>query len=54
MAYVPKDRDNEALMIHAGVIENISLPSLDDEKGRRLHITQKLRLLANRMKEMLN
>lgn len=55
MAYVPKDRDNEALMIHAGVIENISLPSLDDEKGRLGFISpKKLRLLANRMKEMLS
>ncbi|SHH87881.1 ribose transport system ATP-binding protein [Sporobacter termitidis DSM 10068] len=33
MAYVPKDRDNEALMIHASIQENCTLPSLDKLKG---------------------
>ena len=30
MAYVPKDRDTEALMINAGVRENFTLPSLGE------------------------
>jgi ribose transport system ATP-binding protein len=33
MAYVPKDRDNEALMIHASIFSNCTLPSLDELKG---------------------
>jgi len=33
MAYVPKDRDNEALMIHASIHHNCTLPSLDELKG---------------------
>lgn len=55
MAYVPKDRDNEALMVHAGVLDNICLPSLDEEKGGLGFISpKKLRLLANRIKDMLS
>jgi ribose transport system ATP-binding protein len=30
MAYVPKDRDNDALMIHTGILENLCLPSLHE------------------------
>ena len=33
MAYVPKDRDHEALMIHARIIDNLTLPSLNELKG---------------------
>ncbi len=33
MAYVPKDRDNEALMIHASILHNSTLPSLNELKG---------------------
>ena len=33
MAYVPKDRDNEALMIHASILANSTLPSLNELKG---------------------
>ncbi len=33
MAYVPKDRDNEALMIHASILDNCTLPSLNELKG---------------------
>jgi ribose transport system ATP-binding protein len=33
IAYVPKDRDNEALMIHAGISDNAVLPSLDRLQG---------------------
>jgi ribose transport system ATP-binding protein len=33
MAYVPKDRDNEALMIHASIHDNCTLPSLNELRG---------------------
>ena len=33
MAYVPKDRDHEALMIHARIADNFTLPSLNELKG---------------------
>ena len=33
MAYVPKERDGEGLMIQAGIRENFCLPALDDLKG---------------------
>ena len=33
MAYVPKDRDQEALMVHARIIDNSTLPSLNELKG---------------------
>ncbi len=33
MAYVPKDRDNEALMIHASILDNFVLPSLTELQG---------------------
>jgi ribose transport system ATP-binding protein len=33
MAYVPKDRDNEALMIHASIHDNCTLPSLNELEG---------------------
>jgi ribose transport system ATP-binding protein len=44
MAYVPKDRDSDALMMHASIWENFALPSLTELEGkvgylspRRLH-----------------
>ncbi|MBR6312014.1 MAG: sugar ABC transporter ATP-binding protein [Oscillospiraceae bacterium] len=33
MGYVPKDRDNEALMIHANIRDNSVLPSVNELKG---------------------
>jgi ribose transport system ATP-binding protein len=33
MAYVPKDRDSEALMIHASILDNFVLPSLTELQG---------------------
>ena len=33
VGYVPKDRDNEALMIHASIRDNFCLPSLTELKG---------------------
>jgi len=33
MAYVPKERDGEGLMIYASIKENFCLPSIDDLKG---------------------
>ncbi len=33
MGYVPKDRDNEALMIHASIFHNATLPSLKEFRG---------------------
>ena len=33
MAYVPKDRDQEALMIHANIFDNATLPSLNEFKA---------------------
>jgi len=34
MAYVPKDRDNEALMIHASIRDNACLPSYNEMSGK--------------------
>ena len=33
MGYVPKDRDNEALLIHTSIKDNFSLPSLEELQG---------------------
>lgn len=33
MGYVPKDRDNEALLIHASIRDNFALPSLTELEG---------------------
>lgn len=47
MAYVPKDRDGEALMIDASILDNICLPSLTELKGRLGYLkTKKLKKLA--------
>lgn len=34
IAYVPKDRDNEALMIHGSIVNNFVLPSVDKLEGK--------------------
>jgi ribose transport system ATP-binding protein len=34
MGYVPKDRDNEALMIHASIRDNSVLPSVEELRGK--------------------
>ncbi len=34
MGYVPKDRDNEALMIHASIRDNAVLPSVEELRGK--------------------
>lgn len=47
MAYVPKDRDGEALMMNASIMENICLPSLNNLKGKMGYLSPaKLRELA--------
>ncbi len=55
VAYVPKDRDNEALMIHASILDNFALPSLDELKSGAGYLAPgKLRKLADKMKEQLS
>ena len=55
MAYVPKDRDNEALMIHASILENFCLPSLTELQGGLGFLApQKLKKLAGEMTEKLS
>lgn len=47
MAYVPKDRDNEALMIHASIRDNTCLPSFTELSARLGYISySKQRKLA--------
>jgi len=51
-AYVPKDRDSEALMIHASVLDNICLPSVEELEGKVMYLAPgKLRALTNEMVE---
>ena len=55
IAYVPKDRDTEALMIHASVRENFSLPSLGNLNGAVGFVSPgSLRKLASEMVEKLS
>ncbi len=55
MAYVPKDRDNEALMIHASILENFCLPSLTELQGPVGYLSpRKLRKLAADMTKKLS
>jgi ribose transport system ATP-binding protein len=50
VAYVPKDRDNEALMIHASISDNFVLPSLDRLKAAAGYLAPfKLRKLSSDM-----
>jgi len=55
MAYVPKDRDNEALMIHASIYDNINLPSLTELQGGAGFLApKKLKKLAADMTRKLS
>lgn len=55
MAYVPKDRDQEALMVHARIIDNFTLPSLNELKGALGFLPPaKLRALSSDMVEKLS
>jgi len=50
MAYVPKDRDNDALMMQATIWENFSLPSITELTGKAGYISPRLlRALASKM-----
>jgi ribose transport system ATP-binding protein len=50
MAYVPKDRDNDALMMGASVWENFALPSTTELTGKAFFISpRRLRALAQAM-----
>ncbi len=55
MAYVPKDRDNEALMIHASILDNLCLPSVRELEGRMGYLApRKLKKLSTEMVESLS
>jgi ribose transport system ATP-binding protein len=55
MAYVPKDRDNEALMIHASIFDNFNLPSLTELQGAVGYLApKKLKKLASDMTQKLS
>ncbi|SHI17561.1 ribose transport system ATP-binding protein [Sporobacter termitidis DSM 10068] len=55
MAYVPKDRDNEALMIHASIFDNFTLPSLTELQGGAGYLSpKKLKQLAADMTKKLS
>ena len=55
MAYVPKDRDQEALMIHARIIDNLTLPSLNELQGALWFLPpSKLNSLSDEMVEKLS
>ncbi len=49
MAYVPKDRDAEALMMNDTIAANFSLPSLDEIQGKKLVLKlSKIRSMAKK------
>ncbi|NLA87901.1 MAG: sugar ABC transporter ATP-binding protein [Clostridiales bacterium] len=55
MAYVPKDRDSEALMIHASIHDNFNLPSLTELQGGIGYLSPgNLKKLAVEMKKKLS
>ena len=55
IAYVPKDRDSEALMIHARIVDNFTLPSLNELKGALGFLSpSKLKTLSAEMAEKLS
>ncbi len=55
MAYVPKDRDSEALMIHASILDNLALPSLNELRGSANYLAPgKLKKLASEMTQKLS
>jgi ribose transport system ATP-binding protein len=55
MAYVPKDRDNDALMTGASIWENFALPSVTELTGKAFYISPgKMRALASAMAEKMS
>jgi len=55
MGYVPKDRDNEALMIHASIKDNFCLPSVNELQGAVAFLSPaKISKLANDMVKQLS
>jgi len=55
MAYVPKERDGEGLMVQAGIRENFTLPALDDLKRTFGFLPPvKLNAAANHCKEFFS
>jgi ribose transport system ATP-binding protein len=55
MAYVPKDRDNDALMIHASILDNCTLPSLNELQGAVGYLSPaQLKKLSSGVAERLN
>jgi ribose transport system ATP-binding protein len=55
MAYVPKDRDIEALMMNAPIISNLYMPSVDEMTGKLLFVSpKKRRQIAEKAKEQLS
>ena len=55
VGYVPKDRDNEALMIHASIKDNFCLPSLGELEGKAWLLNPaKLNKLAGEMTDSLS
>ena len=54
-AYVPKDRDNQALMIKATIMDNFALPSATEMRGPMGYLSPaKIRKLANEMKDKMS
>ena len=55
MGYVPKDRDNEALMIHASIRDNFCLPSVTELQGPVGYLSPaKIKKLASDMSKKLS
>lgn len=55
MGYVPKDRDNEAMMIEASIRENFTLPSLRELTGPVAYVSPKrMNRLAGEMVEKMS
>ncbi|MBR6708208.1 MAG: sugar ABC transporter ATP-binding protein [Clostridia bacterium] len=55
MGYVPKDRDNEALMINASILDNFCLPSVNELRGPLGCLApKKLKKLSSEMKDKLS
>lgn len=55
MAYVPKDRDDEALMMKSSVMQNLMLPSICDIKGRWGYLSQeRMTALSEEAKNKFN
>jgi ribose transport system ATP-binding protein len=55
MAYVPKDRDKEAIMLNANIVDNLCLPSYDDLKGKFGYLNaSKLKEMASKTSKMFD